>query len=282
MNNREISPFDFAFSLTRIWFRYICIFAGMAGVFYSLYAESTVNEATKTLWLVDTSLSMVVQDVEGPGGRLYSRLDLAKMLVLSGRSLIPGQHALMIFGEDARLILPFSDEMPVFEASARGLEPVLYNSPTDITTALAAVHTLYGNTPLHLIVLTDGEETTSHALSGTWVDLSNTDITFIGIGTEAWGPMLQWYDAGGVPRYKQYEGKNAISQLDGENLEILRTTYDGKLSLIHTTENIDNTVTSLGSSYSDLSFGDNRNILILGVISLIFWLMLPPFSTRKP
>ncbi len=128
---------------------------------------------------------MVVQDIEGEGGRLYSRLDLAKMLVLSGRTLVPGEHALMIFGENARLILPFTDDEGVFTSSANGLEALLYRSPTDIESAISTLEILYGRAPMRIVILTDGEDTISQSSSQTGEILTGKDITLIGIGTEA-------------------------------------------------------------------------------------------------
>ena len=52
----------------------------------------------KTLWIVDNSMSMQVEDMrENSTNTYYSRLQVARSLISSGVMMIPGQHAIVTY-----------------------------------------------------------------------------------------------------------------------------------------------------------------------------------------
>lgn len=71
--------------------------------------------------------------------------------------------------------------------------------------------------------------------------------------------MLQGYDESGRPRYKQYEGKDALSRRDTAFLEKLQKTYHARLFLM---ENISATKNISSFSKSALSFENIPRMLI--------------------
>ncbi len=275
MKSEEHSPRNFTYSIGRIWMKYLFILGGLALVFYSLYVSiSSDKNEKKTLWLVDTSLSMVVRDMVTEKNILHSRLEVAQSLILSWRTIIPGNHALMIFWETNQLLLPFSDEASIFSSTVRWLTPTLYHSATDIEGSLSAIDTVYGTTPMDIILLTDGEDTLELDEKGSNLNTPFRNIFIVGIGTP-WGwPMLQWYDANGNPRYKQFEWKQAISRLDTDNIQRLTEKYQAQSIIMNTINDRDNFLDSIRQNNSWISH-DWLPIMIVWIILLLCWLMVP-------
>ena len=55
-----------------------------------------------TLWIIDNSLSMGVEDMGNTSdGILHSRIDRARALVLDGMAKIPGNHGALLFARSA-------------------------------------------------------------------------------------------------------------------------------------------------------------------------------------
>lgn len=147
----------------------------------------------------------------------------------------------MTFSSSARLQLPLSHDDALWTNTLDSISPVRYGSVTDIETALASAILTYGTTPLHIVLLTDGETTTDMA-SATGVTLPPTmDLTLIGIGTPSGGTIIDHYDGEGRIIAKVYEGKDVISRLDIDHLEELSTRYDATLALIETLSDIADT-----------------------------------------
>ena len=107
---------------------------------------------------MDTSLSSSADDIEGTLGVKVNRLDAMKTL-LSELDMSGREFALATFSDSAKLQLPFSSDRSLWSTTIDALSPVSYGSPTDIETALLFAETLYTDIPLHIVVLTDGEQT---------------------------------------------------------------------------------------------------------------------------
>ncbi len=87
----------------------------------------------------------------------------------------------MTFASTARLQLPLSYDEAVWQATLDTLSPVSYGSVTDIDTALASALLTYGTTPLHIVLITDGETTTDIVTQTGVVLPGSMDLTLIGI-----------------------------------------------------------------------------------------------------
>jgi hypothetical protein len=260
------------------------IFLGFLIVFYWLYRDIFLsNQEEKTLWIVDNSLSMVVQDIQSNSDILLSRLDLAGSLVLSWRALIPGEHALMTLWDGAKLLLPFSDESDIFSATVQWIVPVLYDSQTDIQAALSAVELIYGNSPMHIILLSDGEDTSANATMNKEIISSSKQYTFIAIGTIAWWPMLQGYDAQWNPRYKYFEWKTAISRLDMNNVERISEKYNATSYVIDSIKTLDKDILqNIQKKNKEISYlFQSQWIYLSWILLLLIWLMLPSVIYKK-
>lgn len=73
---------------------------GVFGVYFVKQVPTTSSE--ETLWVVDNSLSMAVEDIHDRGNTSSrSRLDLARSIVMSGVTLIPGKHAIITYARNA-------------------------------------------------------------------------------------------------------------------------------------------------------------------------------------
>ena len=96
----------------------------------------------------------------------------------------------MTFASTARLQLPLSYDEAVWQAILDTLSPVSYGSVTDIDTALASALLTYGTTPLHIVLITDGETTTDIATQTGVVLPGSMDLTLIGIGTPSGGRIV--------------------------------------------------------------------------------------------
>ena len=98
------------------------------------------SDGAHRVFLLDTSLSMAVQDILGTGGVYLSRLDASKLLI---KNLLSEQNALMTFSDESTMILPLSPDRETFSAVLDALEPVLYGKSTHIESALSALALIY-------------------------------------------------------------------------------------------------------------------------------------------
>lgn len=149
------SPLNFTLLYSRKFLRFILFFGASVSIFYSLTWESSLS--IRTLWVLDTSLSMMTQDVIGEEKIFLSRFDVAKRIILSGTVDTHGENALLTFDDAARLQLPFSSDINIFDAVVRGIEPVIYGGATDVGMALSSVALIYPHQAFHIVLLTDGE-----------------------------------------------------------------------------------------------------------------------------
>ena len=151
----------------------------------------------------------------------------------------------MTFASTARLQLPLSYDEAVWQSTLDTLSPVSYGSVTDIDTALASALLTYGITPLHIVLITDGETTTDIVTQTGVVLPESMDLTLIGIGTPSGGRIVDHYDGDGRIVYKVYEGKEVISRLDAEHLTRLADIYDADFLGIEDISDIESVRVSL-------------------------------------
>lgn len=75
-------PINFASSPRRQLLRFVLIIFGLGCLVIGFLRSSDAGES-HTLYVIDSSLSMAVEDISGSTGKMISRLDLARSLVLS-------------------------------------------------------------------------------------------------------------------------------------------------------------------------------------------------------
>ncbi len=78
------------FSYRRYLISSLAVLIGLSLLIYRYFIVDGASSDMRTLWIVDTSLSMMVEDIGGSEtGMVMSRLDLAKRLVSDGLTRIP-------------------------------------------------------------------------------------------------------------------------------------------------------------------------------------------------
>lgn len=80
----SVSPLNFISSAPRIFLSRILILCGFALMGWMIFQTEFSGQSTGeigTLFILDTSLSMSVEDIAGDTGVMRSRLDIAKDLI---------------------------------------------------------------------------------------------------------------------------------------------------------------------------------------------------------
>jgi von Willebrand factor type A domain len=251
------------------------MFVGFFLIVYGIFSPIFSPNDQRTLWVVDTSLSMSVEDVTDNHSITHSRLNLAQELIASGAELIPGMHALMTFSDIARLQIPFIRDSSFFSLVSKNLTPHIYGIGTDIPTVIQSIESIYPWESLQVVLLTDGEN--SRLPSEFPILGKEKKIVIIGIGTEAGGPILEGYAANGYPIYKQFQWKNAISRMDRSFLEQLRDHYDAKLFFTTKKNDILWILHVLNVESHSHQNQSNYSILLFWVLAVIFSYFILPF-----
>lgn len=264
-------PYNFARSPFRRFLIYISLFVGVGMLLMTVYLNITPRDHTRVLWIVDTSLSMQVQDMMTSSGILLSRLAVAQNILTNLSMQEQREQALMVFGSHARILLPFTRDQSSILSTIETLSPEIYASASDLWGALTLTQLLYQDTPLDIRILTDGENMEA---SLTGVDtIKNISLTIFWIGTVQGGPMIQGYDSDGMPRYKQFEWQRAISRRDDTFLLSLVEKLGWKYRRV---DNPD-ILPSMRENYFIKNGFDTHHILLFSWVCLIiFWLFLPP------
>ncbi len=230
----------------------------------------------RTLWILDTSLSMTVEDISSEENHMMiSRHDLARKMILEGIDMIPGEHALITYARDASVETPFSGEKDHIKNIISHTSPVEFYGGSNLMSALSLANSLYGgsNMSIHIILLSDGgmENTTpSVALSQIFT------LSFIWIGTSRGGKIPLWYNAEGNRRYKYFSGQEIVVEYDDLALGSLSNLYDATLVRRETTS-------PFPSEVLPLEVTDMKKLifLALGTFCVIFWYFLHPYAHKK-
>ncbi len=87
-------PTNFSSSPRRQLIRFALIVSGLICVVFA-FIRSLDTGPDRTLWIIDNSLSMAVEDIHIGSGILSSRLDQAKQIVASGSDMRSGEQAIL-------------------------------------------------------------------------------------------------------------------------------------------------------------------------------------------
>ena len=199
----------------------------LIGLFFFGYSIALTPTSTpkKTLWIVDISLSMGVEDIVESGSILHSRLDLAKAIIDGGIRQRWWEHAIIGYARSAWVLAPFSSDRAFLTSVVSGIQPIDIYGWSDISAAFLLVRSLYGGlgTPIEMILLSDGGSSTS---IDTITDLpERSSLTIIGIGTQKWGKIPLGYDLDGERRYKYFEKKEITIPYEQDILKTLIKRY---------------------------------------------------------
>ncbi len=161
------------------------------------------------------------------------------------------------------------------------IKPIQYGSSTDIALALNQIQLIYRNTPIDIIIITDGEDTIDDNPQDTIIFPDDATITIIGIGTQIGAGIISHYDASWKVIYKKYDGKDVISRLDVGYLEWLRDRYDAELFLIEKPSDISKIYEDTHRKYSELFTLPYQSSLIIFGAMLVFSGLVFPYFYRK-
>ncbi len=230
----------------------------------------------RTLWIVDTSLSMAVEDIPSSENTLMvSRLDLAKKLIQDGIDIIPGEHALITYARNASVDVPFSWNNYHIKNIVSHMTPVEFYGGSDLMGALSLANSLYvhSDIPIHIILLSDGGLESADST----VTLSRTfTLSLIWIGTTRGGKIPLGYDSDGNRRYKYFSGQEVVVGYEPSALINLSNLYSAPLVereifWYFPTEIIPTPLT------------DMRKLIFLslGTLCILFWYFFHPYAHKK-
>lgn len=217
---RVFSPFRFLVSA-------LLIIGGMGLLFFSIFLPVSDNWE-KILFVLDTSLSMAVEDIVSSGNLMESRLDLAKSIITSIVDRWASSYGIITYARSATLRIPFSHDRELFLDTLTGVEPTLIYGGSDVRWALDLVRMAYlaSRDPIHIVLITDGGMTGE----GVFPELpSDTSLTVIGIGTPTGGMIPLGYNLDGEKRYKYYEWSPVVARYEKDHIDTLVSTYGADL-----------------------------------------------------
>lgn len=265
------------FSFYRLFAGQFFVVAWILFLGYSIFLGNRSTHWERTLYIIDTSLSMGIEDIgKGTDGLIQSRLDRAKSLILS--SSFSWEVAVIAYARSPALLLPFTNSTENFIRTIQNISLSSSFGGSDPLWALSLVDTLYKNntSPLRIFLLTDGGNTPSVNIFPPLPPLSRLRI--IGIGTDAWGKIPLGYDSAGARRYKIYENQEVTVPYDEIFLQKIKKQYDA--SYVHIETAVSKNISENQEFSSSLFDFWNKLLFLLGCLSLIFWYFFQPYRTN--
>ena len=262
------------FSYRRYFIGSFLVLTWLALFTYSIYITPS-GRGEKTLWIVDTSLSMSVEDIVESGSITHSRLDLAKAIIKNSIREAPWENAVITYARSAWVASPFTPDRGFLIDVTESLRVTDIYGGSDISSAFALVHSLYATLagPLHIILISDWGSTTDLTHMS---DLpSGADLTIIGIGTPKWGKIPLGYNLEGERRYKYFEGKEIVVPYEKSSLETLANEYHS--SIIEKSE-WDTTLSLWPWVFASVDPGLYR---IIGLLMLLLGYLYHPYAQQR-
>ncbi len=275
----HFSPLNFTHSPTRAIFSFLCLLVGIFCIGWSVFSEKTPRDMA-TLLLIDNSLSMSVTDMIGSGNISLSRLDATKDLVRQILSFSPDTRVgLASFSEWTQILSPLSPDIKTLLYKLDAIIPRTSGASTDIAHSLENIATLYPKTPLHIICISDGEETTPDAKNpNTFSFPDGTRFSWISVGTALGGPIPEWYDGLGNIRYKEFWWQKITSKSHPESLENFWKKFGWEVFVFSDMSQKEKIAESLKN---ELSSKDKHSpisfVLIFGVLLCGIWIVIHPY-----
>ena len=189
------------------------------------------EHTTDVLVVVDRTTSMGAHDWAGERPRMEGvEQDMTTLVT----ALAGARFSVVVFDDDARVAVPFTHDVTTLAGFWRtvGWRPSAKASGSDVSVAAEVAQQVLAQSAeqrpghtRHLVYVGDGEQTAGTE-PGSWealADLVDT-ATVLGYGTEAGGRMT----AGeGDTAWLQFEGQDAVSSLDADNLERIAAQLGG-------------------------------------------------------
>jgi Ca-activated chloride channel family protein len=225
-----------------------CCFVALARPQYGFKWVEVKRKGIDILFAVDTSKSMLVQDVQP------NRLKRAKFAIMDFVGQLEGDRVgLMPFAGAAFLMCPMTIDYSAFENSLTMLDTsIIPRGGTDFATAIREAGAILSNEANYkiLVLITDGENLQGDALDAAEEAAQKGMVIYtVGVGTSE-GELIPLNRKGRSGFVKDESGNFVTSQLDegmltriaeatgglyvplGQNAQGLETIYQEKLSLI--------------------------------------------------
>ena len=225
-----------------------CCFVALARPQYGVKWVEVKRKGIDILFAVDTSKSMLAQDVRP------NRLQRAKYGILDFIGQLEGDRVgLMPFAGSAFLMCPLTIDYSAFESSLEAIDTaIIPKGGTDLAAAIEEAEAVLSNEANHkiLVLITDGENLQGGAMIAAEVAAEKgMTIYTVGVGTRE-GELIPISRNGKTGFVKDESGKFITSQLDESSLskiaevtsglyvplgvsgEGLQAIYEKKLSLI--------------------------------------------------
>lgn len=179
----------------------------------------------KTIVLIDTSASMLVEDVQP--NRFKRAITVARHFV---KSAVGHQVSIILFSDISKRLVPFTDDIDLLDARLAGLEDEqLKGGSSNISSALTETiqalknETSNGKPGGNIVLITDAEE------NGEEFKIENTEgisVAVIGVGTVSGGKIPMRTKKGTFSGYKTYKNEDVISKLDEQYLDKIVSSFN--------------------------------------------------------
>jgi Ca-activated chloride channel homolog len=202
-----------------------CLFSALARPQYGFKWIEVKRKGIDILFAVDTSKSMLAEDVRP------NRLQRAKFAILDFVGQLEGDRVgILPFAGSAFLMCPMTIDYSAFEDSLGAIDTtIIPRGGTDLATAISEAESVLSNDANHkiLVLLTDGENLEGDVIEAakTAADKGMTIYT-VGVGTTS-GELIPLSRNGKTGFVKDASGKFITSQLDEKMLTEIAEATDG-------------------------------------------------------
>jgi Ca-activated chloride channel family protein len=202
-----------------------CCFLALARPQYGFRWEDTKRKGIDILFAVDTSKSMLVEDIKP------NRLERAKFAIIDFVDQLQGDRVgLLPFAGTAFLMCPLTGDYSAFETSLNAVDTtIIPKGGTNITAAIREAQAVLTNEANYkiLILITDGENLEGDALAAaTEAAQKGLRIFTVGVGTRE-GEIIPISPEGAAGFVKDASGNFVVSHLDEATLTQIAEKTDG-------------------------------------------------------
>ncbi len=205
---------------------FVALFLALARPQWGLKTEKRQHQGLCVLFALDTSKSMLAEDVRP------NRLQLAKLSVLELLQRLGGNRVgLIAFSGGAFLQCPLTKDYGAFKLALDALDTnVIPKGGTDIAAALRVAQQAFekGNTFKYLLLITDGEDLSAEGINQAKIAAKEGIIVYtVGVGSTK-GDKIPMRNAEGRIEYLKDESGNYVTtRLDEKTLEEIAKTTKG-------------------------------------------------------
>ncbi len=262
------------FSFYRLFIGQFFVFLGIIFLGCGIFSSAKNISQIRTLWIVDTSLSMAIEDTgNNPDMIVQNRLEEAQKIIRSYSGWV-GEQSLIAYARSPALILPFTASKEAFSRAVDNLSITSSFWWSDIQSAFSLVNTLYKDVsfPIQIFLLTDGWNTGNDILP---LLPSSAHLTIVGLGSDVGEKIPIWYDISGVRRYKTFENQEVTVPYDPIFLKKMQNTYHADLIRISDISHLP--ILKNTQKIELFSSSGAYFYFFIGSMFLIFWYLFHPY-----